>query len=77
MRDGERDGHASRAPDAALDGHVREARRNEERDARFGEIAARGDEASCDAIRGLVEIVIREDAVGCDDGESVGRDDLL
>ena len=61
-------------PYAARDHHVREAGRHEKGDALLVEIAAPLRQLRGDARRGLREVVIREQAVGGDDGEAVGGD---
>jgi hypothetical protein len=76
MRRRERHGDAAGQPDRARDDDVREAWRDEIRDARFTQIPASvlGGERGGDTRGSLREIEMRKDAVGGDDGEAVGSD---
>jgi hypothetical protein len=73
MRDGKRHRDPPGEPDAARDRDIREARGDQERDARFTKIAGLAGQLRRDARRRLRQVVVREDAVGGNDGETVGR----
>jgi hypothetical protein len=67
MRDGQRHGHAARAPDAALDRRVRKARRHQKRDARLMQIVVIAEQLSSNALRCRVELIVRVGATIGDD----------
>ena len=77
MRDRERDGDAAGEPDAARDHDIREARRDEERDALHDARSPSARQLRRDARRGLRQVVVREHAVSGDDGEAVGSDSAI
>jgi hypothetical protein len=73
MRNRQRHGNASCAPDAALHGGIGTARRHEECDTRLIQIFVVGKERPCHAARGLIELVIGEPAVRADDRRTLAH----
>ena len=68
MRSRKGHGDATGPPDAALHRRIREARRHEEGDARLTQIVVVAEQRAGDARRRVIEILIRERAVGGNDG---------
>ena len=67
MRDRQRHGDAAGSPDAALHRRIREAWRHEERDARLVQVVVVAEQRARDAPRCVIELVVRERAVGGND----------
>ena len=70
MRHGQRHGHAAGAPDPALHGGVREARRHQKRHARLVQVGVVAEQRAGHAPRRIVELLVGERAVGGDDRRS-------
>jgi len=68
MRDRQRHRDAAGSPDAALHRRIREAWRHEERHARLVQVGVVAEQRACDAPRCVIELVVRERAVGGNDG---------